>query len=800
MTGGDQHPAFRLGGWLVEPGKKRITKNGVTHTLSSGELRLLLRLAETHGEAVERDALKKAAWPGREVGDYVLRRTIHSLRELLGDDARNPKHILAVPHDGYALIAHYELLDPEPGPVPETAPTPEPAVEADRQADVSPDSAGTHSSEIERSMADRLASLLFELRRRHVLRVGGGYLVGMWIVLQIAEVTFEPLHFPAWWLTALTILTILGLPIVLTLAWSYEITASGIEIDGRTPTVHLPKARQAVAPVAVIGVALLAGVTGFAWWSTLDTEGERPDAVPKDGTPSIAVLPLNDFSPAESGGYLGDGLSEELSSQLAMVPGLRVAARTSAFAFKGKNIDVRQIGDKLGVRYVMEGSIRRDDDRVRVTVQLIDASTGYHVWTESYDRPWQDLITIQQEISRTITDKLRIVLTPEQAEKVLVAGTADPRAYDFYLAGLSELRQAGALSHISEAKRLFRRSLDADPNFARTYAGLCEAGITLYNRTLDPDSMVEAESACRKALETGTALREVELALGRLYVSGGRHEQAEAVFRQLIESSPGDAEAYMGLGEALQGQNRIDEAEEAYREAVDVEPGYWNAHNHLGSFLFARGRGKEAVEAYTRVTELVPGNPSGFNNLGAAQMIIGDLEGAANSFRRCNELEPSRSAFSNLGTTSYYLGRFEEAVTMYSRAITLAPEDYMLWGSRADSLWFMEGRRDAAEEGYRRAIALAEQSLAVNDTEGLTWALLAYYYGRVGESDRAKRYIDRALALDPESPYVNYFAAVQAADSGETEKSIRLAELAVEYGYPMPLIMADPALPGMRTG
>ena len=562
MTGGDQHPAFRLGGWLVEPGKKRITKNGVTQTLSSGELRLLLRLAETHGEAVERDALKKAAWPGREVGDYVLRRTIHSLRELLGDDARNPKHILAVPHDGYALIAHYELLDPEPDPDPvaETAPTPEPAVEANRQAD-SPDSVGTRSSEIERSMADRLASLLFELRRRHVLRVGGGYLVGMWIVLQIAEVTFEPLHFPAWWLTALTILTILGLPIVLTLAWSYEITASGIEIDGRTPTVHLPKARQAVAPVAVIGVALLAGVTGFAWWSTLDTEGERPDAVPKDGTPSIAVLPLNDFSPAESGGYLGDGLSEELSSQLAMVPGLRVAARTSAFAFKGKNIDVRQIGDKLGVRYVMEGSIRRDDDRVRVTVQLIDASTGYHVWTQSYDRPWQDLIAIQQEISREITRKLRVVLTPEEAEKVLFATTNDPRAYDFYLAGLSELRQGGGISRVDEAERLFTRSLDIDPDFARAHAGLCEAGIQRFERTSDPDAMLRAEAACRRALETGTTLRETELALARLYTAGGRHEQAVAVNRRLIEATPSHALAYMGLGDSVQGQGRAYAAE-----------------------------------------------------------------------------------------------------------------------------------------------------------------------------------------------------------------------------------------------
>ena len=135
---------------------------------------------------------------------------------------------------------------------------------------------------------------------------------------------------------------------------------------------------------------------------------------------------------------------------------------------------------------------------------------------------------------------------------------------------------------------------------------------------------------------------------------------------------------------------------------------------------------------------------------------------------------------------------------MYSRAITLAPEDYMLWGSRADSLWYIEARRDAAVEGYRRAIALAERSLAVNDTDSLTWALLGYYYGRVGEPDRAKRYVERAFVLDAESPYVNYFAALVAADRGDEDESIQLAEDAVDYGYPMPLILADPALPGMR--
>lgn len=773
-----ENPDFRLGDWLIEPSRRRISSGALEHTLSHGEMRVLSCLVSHHGETVSRETLRKHGWPAENVGEHALNRTIHSLRELLGDDPREPEYIVTVPKKGYALIAHFQPLS----------------------ENLATTATGTVEFTGKRSLPDRLASFYFELRRRHVLRVSGGYLVGVWIVLQIAEVTFEPLHFPEWWMTALTILAILGLPVIASLAWAYEITASGVEADGRASTVKLPRARQAVAPALVIGVVLMAGVTGYAWWTSLETQTWAVRPIVDDGAPSIAVLPLNDFSSDGDGGYLGDGLSEELSSSLAMVPGLRVAARTSAFAFKGKEVDIRNIGEALGVHYVLEGSVRRQNERVRVTVQLIDARTGYHVWTQSYDRPWEDLLKIQQEISQQITQNLQIVLTPEQAEQVQMASTNDPRAYDYYLAGLSELRQAGAISHVDEAERLFQLALDADPGFARAYAGLCDVGILRYQKTASPDAMTGAETDCRKALESGAALRETELALARLYDLGGRYEQAEPILRRLITQAPRDAELHMELGTALLGLGEKARAEDSFREAIAVEPGYWLPYNRLGLFLFNDGRNEEAIDAFTRVTELAPANPNGLNNLGAALMMTGNLEQSAAAFRRSNELEPSRSAYANLGTINYFLGRFEEGVAMYSRAIALAPDDFTLWGSRADSLWYLKGRRDAAVEGYRRAIQLAERTLAINDSDAVTWALLGYYYGRVGEPERAARYVDRALEIDPGSQFVNYFAALAAADRGDKAESVRLARIAVKNGYPMPLILADPALPGMRTG
>jgi tetratricopeptide (TPR) repeat protein len=461
---------------------------------------------------------------------------------------------------------------------------------------------------------------------------------------------------------------------------------------------------------------------------------------------------------------------------------------------------MRRIAEQLGVRHVLEGSVRREGDRVRVTAQLIDASTGFHAWTESYDRPWQDLVRIQQDISGAIAEQLHSVITPEIAQQLRRAPTADPRAYDFYLAGLSQLRRGGGMSHIAEAADLFRRSLDFDPAFARAQAGLCEVGIMQYQRTNATEYIHDAEAACRAALEADATLKETELALARLYVISGRHEQAEAVYRALLRRAPQDAEVHMGLGRALARTGRVEEAERSFREAILVEPGYWMAYNSLGTFLIERGRNPEAAEAFARVTELAPRNPFGFNNLGAARVAAGDLDGSARAFEQSIAIEPSRSAYSNVGTLYYFLGRLDEAVTMYSKGLEMVPEDYVLWGGRADTLWYLPQQRERARQDYRRAAALAERALEVDATDAETWAMLGFFYGRLGEQERSLRYVSRALELGPEMPYVHYYAAVSAADRGDREEAARLVQLALQYGYSDVLVRADPAFRNIPLG
>ena len=765
---------FLFGEWLIEPRHLRVSGPGGSTALPAHQMEILLCLAEHRGEVVDRRVLRDRAWPGQVAGDEKLRESVAALRTLFGDTPQHPRYIVSAGHDGYAAIAHFAAL---------------PAAPADSALSGKP-------LEQPRSLIGRLQWLIVEFRRRHVLHVTGTYLLGMWIMLQVAEVTFGPLRFPAWWMTALTILAVIGLPIVVTMAWLYEITPGGIVRDPGEGAagVRLPRPRRSVAPVLLTGVALMASVTGLAWWRSIQATATDAEAAsePEAGAQSIAVLPLVDMSPGGGSTYLGDGLSEELSMRLAQVPGLRVASRTSAFEFKDKSLDVRKIGQLLGVRNVLEGSVRREGDSLRVTVQLIDARTGYHVWAGNFDRRWSEALVLQDDIARSVSDALQIVLTGHDGAQPAKAGKLDVRAIDPYLEGLALLRQPGDMSRLQQATRFFSDAIAIDPTFAGAHAGLCRVGSRRYDRTRDPADLAEAERSCRTALNLDASQVDTEKALAALYFSGGKFDQATATWQALLQRSPRDADIYIGLGEALDGSGRGDEAEARFRQAVAAEPAFPSAHNALATHLFARGRIVEAAAEYRTVTELVPSSASAWSNLGGAMQMGGDFKGALDAYGRSLKLEPSKNAYSNLATTHYYLGQFPEAVRYFENALALGEHDQIVWGNLADALWQIDGRRDEAIPKYRHAIELAEAELAATPGDPTLRAQLGYYYGRAGDPARSESYLAQAAAAGPDQLYVQYYRAVAAADRGDHAAALKALTDLVGLGYPKALLRSAP--------
>jgi TolB-like protein/Tfp pilus assembly protein PilF len=623
----------------------------------------------------------------------------------------------------------------------------------------------------------------------------------MWVVLQVAQTLSVPLHFPAWWMTALTILAIIGIPIVATLAWAYELEDGQLvlyrsNVDAGDNALKLPRPRRPIAPWIVIGVSAMAGVTGLVWWHSLHNEHAEQTTRPLLAPAlSIAVLPLANLSSAVGTAHLGDGLSEELASHLARIPGMRVASRTATYEFKDRNVGVRAIAAALGVRYVLEGSVRRERNRLRVAVQLVDASSGYQLWNEDYDRDWSDVLAIQEEIARHVAHALAVVLTP-QSEEELQRGRrlASPEAYDRYLAGLATLRHAGDIGQVRATIGMFTDAIRLDPTLPQAHAGLCRAGLALYLRTRSTADFTDAEAACRDALALDPTLKESELALAELYVTSGRNEQAEAIGRDLVRQHPGDADVLRGLADALAEQKKFDEAERFLRAGTAVEPLYWKAHNSLGAFLLAQGRAADAADTFARAVEIAPANATALTNFGSALHMQVRLEEAARTFEKSLALAPSPAAYGNLGSAYYYLGRFDAAAEQYRSALSLAPHHYGFAVGLAEALWATPGRREESIAAYRHTVGLVEESLKVNSTNATAWALLAYCSGRIGSSRRATQAQLRAESLGSSDYYAQLYLALLEADRGNLDAAVEAATRTQALGYPRGLLEADPTL------
>lgn len=547
----------------------------------------------------------------------------------------------------------------------------------------------------------------------------------------------------------------------------------------------------AVIVVLAISASILTHYLGARHEQPKASQGERSVLVQQPKT--IAVLPLVDLSPSGGNGYIGDGLAQELSSRLARIPGLQVASQTSAFAYKASHVDVRTIGKALGVDRILEGSVRREGDHLRVTAELIDTASGYHIWSQSYDRNWQDLLALQDDLSRSIVSTLRVVLSSDMAQRIGQPPTPRIAAFDLYLSGIAKLAQLpAAIGQLDTAEQMFHDAIAIDANFAPAYAGLCERYILGYKATRDATFATKAESSCKHALELDGSLREVEMGLAHLYLVTGRPEEATVILHSAIRKDPSDANAYIGLADAYEGEQKTGEAEIAYYRAVEAEPNYAAARTSLGNFLFQHGRAAAAVQHYRRVTELAPTSPTAFNNLGAALYMSGDFEAAATAFGESLKLAPSRSGYSNSGSVYYYLGRFEDAVRMFRKGAELAPGDHRVWGNLADALYQIEGGRTEARQHYHHAVELAERRVTVNPKDANTWMQLAFYYARLGDMSHSKPCRAHALEIGADDVFVQYYAALIALEEHNVSGALDALRRALDLGYPIQIVRAAP--------
>jgi adenylate cyclase len=467
-------------------------------------------------------------------------------------------------------------------------------------------------------------SLFAELKRRSVFRVAALYAVVAWVLIQIGEATFEPLGLPEGSQRLLIILVGLGFPVAVVLTWVFDITPEGIvrtSDDPEAEVAHLRTGRR--IDFAIIG-ALLIVVALVLWRSERDpglpasapefdpAELIPPENPPLPEKPSIVVLPFDNMSGDPEQEYFADGITEDLTTDLSRNPRVFVIARNSAFTYKGRPVRIEDVGRELGVRYAVEGSVRKAGGQVRINAQLIDATSGLHLWSERYDRELADIFGLQDEIVAAILDSVGVEIETEEMARARRKPTEHLSAYDALMRGqyhLGFITRRGT----AEARRWAERAIELDPQYAEAQHLLGSANSLEYNMAwdLDPGLLDRAEAQARRCLELDPSIPTCHSALVSPELARGNLAAAIRHAERAIELAPSHWGGHFSLGLARLREGQPLLAIQSWKRGIRLNPGS-EAHNGLLAFaIYRAGREREAVEIWERVRaanpDIIPG-------------------------------------------------------------------------------------------------------------------------------------------------------------------------------------------------
>jgi TolB-like protein len=589
-----------------------------------------------------------------------------------------------------------------------------------------------------------LTHFFAELKRRKVFRVTAVYGAVSFGILQAADILFPRIGLPDWTVTLVAALALAGFPLALVLSWAYERTPQGLQKTDPAVTGELEAiASEPAASRWPLGLAALGGIALLgigAWWVLV-----RPDAAEAQTYDSIAVLPFVNMTGDEENEYLGDGLAEELLHALTRIEGLDVESRTSSFALKGSRLGATAIGDSLGVATVLEGSVRRSPERLRVTAQLIDTADGSHIWSETYDRAPADLLDIQDDLTRQITDALAIALDPSSRSQVVEPGTENAEAYDLFLQGRFFWNKRTP-ADLDVAVGLFHKAIEADSTFAAAYAGIADARAVPAGWGEDP----------APALDT-----------------------AEVYARRAIEIDPTLAQAHAALAMALMMRDLdFARAEASFERAIALDPQYATAHQWYAELLSATGRHEQAVSEALRSVELDPTMIIRWN-LSRTLYNAGDYEQAIDQTDRL--IADDRTDFAPASMykvlSLYMLRQYESMIDVVSD--TGLPDPVVSMARDSFAVLGVDGFPAYVARQIESLVATSAPNSDGDTRRGLLFAASAW--ARV-DPDRALDYLE-IIGHDPESveARVDWFEVLQDPIFDDLRDDPRYRELMLGF-------------------
>ena len=685
-----------------------------------------------------------------------------------------------------------------------------------------------------------MASLFNELKRRNVFRVAIAYIVATWLLLQVADVVLNNIEAPDWVFRAILLVVVLGFGLALIFAWAYELTPEGIkkekDVDRSQSITHVTGRKL---DFIIIGILVLAlgyfAVDKFVIGISSDESPvAQDDEVTDTEIPelSIAVLPFVNMSSDPEQEFFSDGISEELLNMLAKFPNLRVAARTSSFQFKGQNQDIGKIADTLNVAHVLEGSVRKAGTRLRITAQLIRADSGYHLWSEIYDRELDDIFAVQDEIASAISEALRIKLaldSANSAEKPVTIKAANTDAYEAYLHGRELIHRRGRAS-LEEAVRYLERSLRLDNNFAPAHAHLAIA-TTLLLESPETYGDLSLEQVMRVAVPHLDRALELEPNLaeghgGRALLALDTTDQSTVIdhAQKALDANPSYIDAMNWMYLALGDLGRYEEQDAIMEKILETDPLSFIGRLNYITTLGGKGR---SDEGHKMADGLLPQNAwAGYSR--HAQMSIGFegnlVEGVAYSLRAYAE-EPT-DIFSNgmLVRTLSRIGEFDEArritdvldaivdtdqgrhdeaIASTKRKLTFDPDNAAVIVSAANAL-YMAGRFAEARAHYESLREFQPPDRPINNS-GITMMRLALTRRITGEEESAQEAAqiakdDHALLIDVGymGPFVINVRTMLAAFARDYDLVFASMKTAFQRGMRNPGFYRDPIFDEIR--
>ena len=547
-------------------------------------------------------------------------------------------------------------------------------------------------------------AFFIELKRRNVIRVAIAYAVAAWLLIEITATTFPILKLPDWSVTLVTVLVLIGFPLALIFAWAFELTPEGLkrekDVDGSESVTHVTGRKLDFIIITVLVLAL-----GYFAYDKFLLQPESGEVFGDIGR-SIAVLPFVNMSDDASNEYFSDGLSEELMNLLAKIPELRVAARTSSFFYKDKldTITLAEVAQQLGVAHLLEGSVRKSGNRVRITLQLIKADDGFHVWSETYDRTLDDIFVVQDEIASEVAQALEVTLMGKsQADRMI-----DSEAYVLFLKGLHFLAQRGAENYKKSEEALLQ-AIELDPGYAEAWSLLAMNYYEQTNHKLKTreDGAALAKTAIGRAKSLNPDLGVVWGVDGFLKKNlDWDWSAAQAAINKAYELEPKNDTIRIWRASMASTIGKLDDAVELYEQGLLNDPLSLSAHSALGLAYTKVHRYDEAIEIFEKQAELKPDYHWAYFNLGKTYLFRGDAEQALLEIKKNPE-----NVFRNAGLVMAYstLGLEAEAEEALKRLVSEYGTQSPVWIAEAYS-W--RGQKDEAFEWLEKAFMQGDFGLS----------------------------------------------------------------------------------------